>query len=357
MQHPPVPLVLKFADWPEADRSAWDRLFRSAGLFDEDGALVRWSEGSRSIRRQAYGQWLSFLQRRVPECLSAEPANRVTKSAVKAYVEECQSRLAPVSVCGLLKGLAVIIGHMAVETDWSWLRRLVNRLRAQTGRGDLKAAPAISAAEIFTTALRHMVDADGDTHSSALQKAIHYRQCLMIATLISCPVRSRAFIYMDVSRHIVATASSFDFRFSAEDMKDKRARRFPMAENLVEPMRLYLDLYRPLLLQSATSDWLWIGKYGRPLTKDGYTRELPKITLRILGVALRPHAFRHVAATSVAEYDPKHVGIIRDVLGHATLEMAQKHYNRATANSSCNMLQSIVADIRRKAATMERLDN
>ena len=45
--------------------------------------------------------------------------------------------------------------------------------------------------------------------------------------------------------------------------------------------------------------------------------------------------------------DPEHVGIIRDILGHATLDMSERYYNRATGVSSCNMLQSIVEDIRK----------
>jgi site-specific recombinase XerD len=76
--------------------------------------------------------------------------------------------------------------------------------------------------------------------------------------------------------------------------------------------------------------------------------------MRHLGIALRPHAFRHIAATSIAEYDPEHVNIIRDILGHASLNMAQKHYNRATGISSCNGLQSIVEDFRKAVPIMSK---
>ncbi len=62
---------------------------------------------------------------------------------------------------------------------------------------------------------------------------------------------------------------------------------------------------------------------------------------------MRPHAFRSVAATSIAEFDPANVNIIRDVLGHATLDMAEKHYNRANGISACNALQSLVENIRK----------
>ena len=71
------------------------------------------------------------------------------------------------------------------------------------------------------------------------------------------------------------------------------------------------------------------------------------VVKRQFGVAKRPDAFRPVAATPIAETDPEHVNIIKDILGHATLAMAEKHYNRATGISSYNGLRSIVEDIRK----------
>lgn len=43
---------------------------------------------------------------------------------------------------------------------------------------------------------------------------------------------------------------------------------------------------------------------------------------------LTVHDFPCGAATSIAEYDPAHAGIIRNVLGHATMNIADRHFNR-----------------------------
>ncbi|WP_366937889.1 tyrosine-type recombinase/integrase [Sediminimonas sp.] len=106
-------------------------------------------------------------------------------------------------------------------------------------------------------------------------------------------------------------------------------------------MREYLNKHRPLLLCENDGAGLWINQYGERLSYDGFTRALGNITRKHLGHTMRPHAFRHIAATSIAEFDPAHVGIIRDILGHATLDMAEKHYNRASQVSSCNALQTL----------------
>jgi integrase/recombinase XerD len=124
-------------------------------------------------------------------------------------------------------------------------------------------------------------------------------------------------------------------------MKDRKARSIVLTQRLTEPLQQYLGEYRPVLLGNHASQYLWIGANGRPLSKENMAGRLRKVTRDLLGVSLTPHAFRHVAATSVAEYDPEHVGIIRDILGHATLDMAGRYYNRARQVDACNGLQDL----------------
>ncbi|WP_300516150.1 tyrosine-type recombinase/integrase [Aliiroseovarius sp.] len=186
------------------------------------------------------------------------------------------------------------------------------------------------------------------------KRAIWFRQALMIGFLISRPVRRRAVLAMEAEGYLTDLPDAISVTFESKDMKDGKDRSFPLPKALVEPMRNYLGVHRPLLLAGGTSVDLWINQYGDPITPDGFSRELPKIMERHLGIAMRPHAFRSVAATSIAEFDPVHVNIIRDVLGHATLDMAEKHYNRASSLSACNDLQSLVQNIRKSRRKKRR---
>lgn len=121
------------------------------------------------------------------------------------------------------------------------------------------------------------------------------------------------------------------------------------------PLKFLSATLTDQFLLTTPSAGLWISQYGNPLKEDGLSRELPKVVQRQFGVAMRPHAFRHVAATSIAETDPAHVNIIKDILSHATLAMSEKHYNRATGISSCNALQSIMEDIRKNVPKIGRV--
>lgn len=350
-----IPIVLKYEHWPEADKSAWQSLFVEGDIFDDIGSCVDWSDGTRRKRRQGYGQWLSYLMRNHPGTLALAPVERIDQSHVRSYIEECEARLKPKSTAGLVLDLYVLAAGMSPERKWSWLGTACKRLQSKADRQSLPAPHAITADRIFEWSLSRLVEVEDDPKLPPLQRAIWFRQPLMIGFLIARPVRRRALLAMTVDGHLDEIGDRYLLKFGAEDMKDGKAREFLLPEALASPMRQYLRQHRPILLRGQTFDALWISQYGCPITEDGLSRELPKVTKRYLGVELRPHAFRHIAATSIAEFDPEHVNIIRDILGHATLNMAEKHYNRAKGLSSCNALQSMISRLTMRPSTSRML--
>ncbi|PSL17727.1 tyrosine-type recombinase/integrase [Shimia abyssi] len=344
----PIPLVLKYEDWPQADRSAWDALFSVSEWFGDSGACVEWSDSSRAKRRQSYGQWLSFLLRSSPELLTVSPAERMTKDSVQAYVEECEERLKPKSVHGFVSDIYVIIRAVAPVADWDWLKRASNRLRKKADSQSLPPPHEITAKEALHRALDWIDIHDGNNRYAHMTQAIRFRQGLMITFLVTRPVRRRTLLATDLNDHLKVMTDGMHLYYEAKDIKTKRPHDFPMPKVLVPHMQRYLDVHRPVLLQGKSHAALWVNQYGDPITPDGLSRELPKMTQRVIGLALRPHAFRHVAATYIAETDPEHANIIRDVLGHTTLNMANKHYNRAKGISACDSYQEMIAGMRKE---------
>ncbi|HET6496707.1 MAG TPA: tyrosine-type recombinase/integrase [Thermoleophilia bacterium] len=180
------------------------------------------------------------------------------------------------------------------------------------------------------------------------------RDGLMVGLLIARPLRVRAFMAIEIDKQLVRLADGFLLRFGAEDMKDGKAREFDLPEELVDPMRRYLQVHRPALLRGKQTSRLWVSRLCGPLTTDGLTRHLWHITGRAFGEAFRPHAFRHIAATTIAEEDPAHVNVIASLLGHATLAMSEKHYNRATVVKAAASYQETVRGLRRAARRKTR---
>ena len=199
----------------------------------------------------------------------------------------------------------------------------MNRLHAEAHSQSLPPPLPIKAGEIFRWSLTRFAEVSVAEDTSDLRRAIHVRQALMIGFLIARPVRRRTLLCMKVGRHVIPDGGVYRLRFDAHEMKDGRARSFLLPAKLVPVMQAYLDRHRPVLANGNDTGALWLSQYGDPITEDGLSRELPKVTQKHLGVEMRPHAFRHVAATSVAETDPEHVNIIKDILDHATRHVSE----------------------------------
>ncbi len=338
-----IPLVLKIDDWPSPDKALWYSLFEKADLFDDTGQLAHWRSGSQQMLRQAYGQWLSFLARNHDQALLEAPLTRVRPDLVGQYIKECQLRLAPQTVYNLVTDICILARAAAPELDWAWLHRVAKRLAHKADSDSLKARIPLTAGQIFDWSLRRMAAIQSDQTRSEKKRAIHFRDALIIGFLIARPVRKRALLAMNVDQHLNKRGQGFSLYFPKEDMKDGRSREYPFPEKLAASMFEYLDVHRPVLLGGNDEAGLWVNYYGKRFAYDGFTRMFGKLTEAHFGFHLRPHSFRHIVATSIAEFDPAHVGIIRDILGHATLDMAERHYNCATQISSCNALQLLYA--------------
>lgn len=344
-----LPLILKFAHWPAADQEAWPGLFERAGLFDEEGRFAAWSAPTRRAAEERYGQWLSYLARCRPQDLAAPPAHRITQDAVRGFVEEAEGRVKPVTIMGWMTNLWMIAEAWEPDGDWGWLKRAARHWTRRGTEAGLKPPLPLSAAELLRWSLRRMEAVENMSARTSAERALHFRDALMVGCLIACPVRARAFAAITVDRHLRRTEAGYELQFEKSDMKDRRERVFALTPRLTNPLTRYLEEHRPALLKGQQCEHLWVKYSGRPLSKDGFACHLKNVTSQHLGVALRPHAFRHIAATSIAEYDPQHVGIIRDILGHATLRMAEKHYNRAVSVSACNALQEVLRNWRRRS--------
>jgi integrase len=343
-----IPLILKFADWPAEDRRRWERCLGRGSLFDvTGGAFSGWSAGTRRLHAQGYGSWLSFILRCYPALIDMPPVARASQDTIAAYIEEGQARLKPRSVANQIRSLAIVLRGFAPNVDFAWLLRAADNFYRQSGPQQLRAPPPIAAHDLFQWSIERLHELRKEAHPDKRRVATEFRQALNIGLLISCPVRARAFVAMTVSKHVDISEGRIMLTFQPHDMKDRRARRIPVPTALAPFLIDYLNIYRPLLLDSRVSDALWISRRGARLSQDTFTSGLARLTKRTFGVVLRPHAFRHIAATSIAIDDPAHAGIIRDVLGHATTRMAEMHYNRATAREASARLQDILREKRK----------
>lgn len=349
-----APLILLFEAWPALDQALWNAAVKPSGLFDKGGDFAHLREGSLRLYRQGHGQWLSYLARHDPAGLTEPPLERVTQSRISGFIGDALGRgLKERSVATLL--MSILKVNQAFGGGWPrWLHRAQKRMYRASHPTALKKPLPVAADQLFAWSLAQLASLEAEPLSDSVQQAVAWRQALMVGIQISCTARLRAMIAMTVDKHIQWTNAHVLLRWSAADTKDKKARDMPVPEDLVEPLRSYLWRWRPVLLDGQPdTNALWISRDGRPLTYHGYQEGLALLTERKFGVALRPHAFRHIAATSIAEHNPAEAGIIRDVLGHATIRTSEMYYNRASMRQATAKLQEVVDRVRKSARLRE----
>ncbi len=180
------------------------RLFEAKGFFDSGPlASLRWS--SRKKLTQSYGHWLSFLLK-TNLLVDEEPWKRVTVESVSRYISYEKSRVSARTVYEHISDLLWVTSSMAPDLDWSWLERVTDKLRANANMWRIKPRRVTTAGQIFSWAIQRMQETDVPGGFSDVSRAVDFRDGLMLAVLISVPLRVRAFTGIMIGKHLTFNA-------------------------------------------------------------------------------------------------------------------------------------------------------
>jgi hypothetical protein len=81
-----------FENWPATDRAALEQARRSGGLLDDEGEAASWRPATVKSVLGANGRWLAYLHDHGGLDREAVPADRMTATAIRAYVVHLQAR-------------------------------------------------------------------------------------------------------------------------------------------------------------------------------------------------------------------------------------------------------------------------
>ena len=168
-----------------------------------------------------------------------------------------------------------------------------------------------------------------------LQRALMYRDGLMIALLIRRPIRLTNFCALRMGESLVMQESSAAIAFDPDQTKTHRPIEAPFPPGLRDALSRYIEVYRPILLtasQKATgieTDVLWISRDGTELAEVSLHNAIRRRTKDAFGAALPPHWFRDASVTTLVHDAPASARLTTGILGHTSPEIGEKHYNQA----------------------------
>ncbi len=337
---------LPYQDWPQEDRDIFESLTGGGDLFSDApwGAL---SKTSIINRRYGYSQWLGFLDSIDGDLLCRPPVERVTPDLVKRYVEKMRLNCSETAIGVALQRLRLTLEAADPEGNWYWLYLIWRRIASAAKRATRRR---FTSPDLYQIGIELMEDARNKCalyERIVLSQAEQYRDGLMICMLVETVIRRGGFAALCIDDHVIKIGGRWRIFLPAELVKTDTEQDYELSEELGLFLDDYLTTYRPVFPGADQHKGLW--PYGdRPMTDKMVRRYIRKHTEDRLGFAVSPHEFRRAAATFVAEADPENVRMVKDLLGHRSFAMTEKHYIDAASSRSAGRKLALIIDSHRK---------
>jgi integrase len=339
--------------WPELDRERWLAAQIPAGFLEPDRPASHWSPDRRVIVEAAYGRWLAFLGGHLDPCCT--PGDRATRDRLRAFVTELQAQVAPVSAGMIVGALLRMLVVLEPDRDWNFLGQVYRHLKRTAVPSRDKLARMVPAADLFDLGL-WLMKTWADHCPQRVHKATRYRDGLIIALLISCPIRLKNLAGLVIGQHLIFDGKGYRLQLTAAETKSGRPYVASVPRELTSFIDQWLTIHRPALQlvaaaganTNSAAGALWIDRWGQALSSTSIQRQIWLRTRQAFGKGIHPHLFRDCAVTELVDVAPEEIGIAPDLLGHADLRTTRKYYIQATGVTAHVRVQQMIG--RRRAA-------
>lgn len=338
---------VKLASWPARDRHMWTIAKQLRDPLNRQAIAGRWSPDTIRLTEEAYGLYLGWLAAHGQIDDDLRPIDRIDRNRASAFVEAYWQGRAASTVTLAVRGVAYLIRACHPPDGLPWLTRSAHALASRAEPERSKALRMATVDELLQLGFALMTTGKRDLDIGLRQGARIFRDGLMICALVMRPVRRRNFAELEIGRTLIVEPGNI--RAAFRKTKTGSPIEFAYPECLQAAFAFYLTSARPVLLSAvAASDsaMLWIGRCGRPMDRDQVGKRIGAITKRHLGRRVSPHLFRDCVATHIAIFDPTHISIVKQILGHKTLAASEKHYNHAGSCQAASRMRDLVVRMR-----------
>lgn len=184
-----------------------------------------------------------------------------------------------------------------------------------------------------------------------MQKAAPARAALLaqiavaVAILLVAPVRlgNLAAIRLDVN--LIKPGgpdSNYWLCFSKFDVKNKQALQFVFNGRLTQLIDEYVSDFRPALMKGKNHDWLFPGRSTDHKEKIGFSTQIVDKVEKATGIRITVHQYRHAAAAMFLKHRPGEYELVRQLLGHKSVETTKRFYLDLETTMASEMYTQIV---------------
>ena len=318
---------LPFAEWPIADRTAWERALTPAKRLSRGGAASHLAKASVDDIEKRYGAYLGFLQRHGLFTTTLAATEFVTEQNIKRYIAELEGRVRSTTVYNCVHKLWRAAELLSPKKkDLEWLIEIERDIRL-TMQPRSKFDRVVTTRRLVETGLKLIGKARRLRPS--FEAARIYRNGLMIAVLAFCPIRLKNFAQLEIGNTFQCIEGRWWIILTAEQTKSRRVDERQIPELLTPFIGEFLEVFRPILAGRQDTA-LWISSTTKErMTIKNLGGLISKITKSEIGVDVSPHLFRTAAASTAASAMSVVPNLAAGLLGHVDRAITEIHYNRA----------------------------
>ena len=340
---------LPFEHWPLGDRVLWEAAFAAGDFLQPNGHAAHWAPATAGQVRKGYAKWLGYLHLEGLLDGNAAPSKRVCEETLEGFVQWMESHdLASTTIASRVTDLREALRVMEPAADQRLLAGLISVLRAREAPSREKHTRIRHPDDLLQGVFKHLDELPNSPAANVKIRASWYRDSLAFAFLVCRPIRLKNLAALRLGHHLCLEGERWLCRLDASETKEKAPFVFTLPSCLDPYLATYLDRYRPLLLDGNVDDHLWISIRRTPLSGQAIYCGICSLTERVFDVRINPHLLRDCAASALATDDPEHILAIARILGHASLDTTNRHYNHSQMISAVGALHEVIEKLRWK---------
>jgi integrase/recombinase XerC len=345
--------------WPSTDRVAWLAALEPCDPLSaaEGGSAAHLAPSTRRNIEDSYGRWLGYLEAKELLQPNCRPGDRASLGVVRAYHDSIKDAgLGDYTLANRLRGLTAALRVVAPKDDWRWIARTVTKIQKRAAPVRDVDARLQPIEDVVALGIYLMAKAEMDEGLTAMERAILYRDGLMVALMTHRPLRLANATAIRIGEHLHRRGPVWWLSFPRDEMKKRRAYECPVPYDLHLHLDRYLDVYRPILLcGNCDVDALWVSSKGNAFADGMVAQRITKRTADRFGTSINPHSFRHLSVTTVSEDAPEHITDAARILGHANLKTTEKYYIRGRMLQAHTRLHETVRDARKRKGRLPNM--
>lgn len=346
-------LVLKPADWPDADRALWQSLCQSTGPLDDGGQLAHLRRTSQTKLELHYGRWVQWLADTDPPVLAEPPAARATIERLQAWLDAL-AHTRPMTRLAFVGDVIRLLSAAPSQINWRDHKRLVKHLKREAGQGDpsLKSGRVLDSGVLLRAGMR-LATVEAEAATTPLETLKRRRDGAMVAFLALMPIRRRALANLTIGESICFLPDRILIALPEHLTKTGVPWEAEVPEHITPLIRGYWQDVRPKLMarRGREHDIFWVGDWGAPYQLNHLGHRIGNITEKTTGVRVTPHLFRDAAATTLSRRSPDAARIIPPVLSHSSNLTSQKFYIHAGSIDAGRGLAGVVKQLKAELPT------